>query len=77
MEDQNESINFDEIEELISNEEKIHTESSSIIKQVQKTNLSLGKSFVNDEIEKNQIKSVLTVKTSNIPGPVGLLPILV
>jgi hypothetical protein len=77
MEDQNESINLDEIEELISNEEKIHTESSSIIKQVQETSLSLGKSFVNDQVEKNQIKSVLTVKTSNIPGPVGLLPILV
>lgn len=80
-EDQNQSINYDEIEEFISNEEKLNTQSegsSSAIIQVQNINLSMEKSSVNNEETKSQTKkSVLTVKTSNIPGPVGLLPILV
>ncbi len=80
-EDQNQSINYDEIEEFISNEEKMNTQSegsSSAIAQVQNINLSMEKSSVNNEETKSQTKkSVLTVKTSNIPGPVGLLPILV
>lgn len=80
-EDQNQSINYDEIEEFISNEEKMNTQSegsSSAIIQVQNINLSMEKSSVNNEETKSQTKkSVLTVKTSNIPGPVGLLPILV
>jgi hypothetical protein len=80
-EDQNRSINYDEIEEFISNEEKMNTQSegsSSAIIQVQNINLSMEKSSVNNEETKSQTKkSVLTVKTSNIPGPVGLLPILV
>jgi len=80
-EDQNQSINYDEIEEFISNEEKLNTQSegsSSAIIQVQNINLSMEKSSVNNEENKIQTKkSVLTVKTSNIPGPVGLLPILV
>ena len=78
-EDPNESIDFDEIEELVSNEEKISRESqnlgsSSAITQVQKTNLSLEKSL---EVNSQMNKTVLTVKTSNVPGPVGLLPKLV
>ncbi len=85
--DPNESIDFDEIEEMVSNEEKINRESqisseniglSSAITQVQRTNLSLEKSLANTQEGSNQTKKlVLTVKTSNVPGPVGLLPILV
>jgi predicted RNase H-like nuclease (RuvC/YqgF family) len=99
------SINYDEIEELISNEDENHqidTESqitiissrpsderlvtqqsylSSSITQVQNISLSLEKSLANIEensAEENNKKSkILTVKTSSVPGPVGLLPILV
>ena len=103
------SINYDEIEELISNQkensDQINTESritinslktsnerpvsqqhrsSACITQVQNISLSLEKSLANVEEnsgnETNSNKSNIslsTVKTSNIPGPVGLLPILV
>jgi len=100
--DLNQSLNYDEIEELISNENEtreINTESritinsneilvsqqsrSSCITQVQKMSLSLEKSLANieensenDSSNKSKL-SILNVKTSNIPGPVGLLPILV
>jgi len=79
-------INYDEIEELISNEKEINTDrevttkSSSCITQVQ--NISLSREKFSANIEENQSNNktkttVLSVKTSNIPGPVGLLPILV
>ncbi len=85
----NQSINYDEIEELISNEDEINTESeiiiekklpSSCVTQVQMMSLSMNTSSANNE--KNQCNNktkqcILNVKTSNIPGPVGLLPILV
>ena len=91
------SINYDEIEQFISNEDEIDTESritintnerlvsqqsrSSCITQVQNISLSLEKSFTNvEENDSSSNKSrisILSVKTSNIPGPVGLLPILV
>lgn len=99
IEDHNQSINYDEIEEFVSNEEKIHTasqitrklmdenlrstSSSSCVTQVQTISLSLEKSSTNTEENSsnqsntNEKRSVLNVKTSNIPGPVGLLPILV
>jgi len=79
-------INYDEIEELISNEKEINTDrevttkSSSCITQVQNISLSREKFSANiEEIQSNNKTktTVLNVKTSNIPGPVGLLPILV
>ncbi|CAF4131514.1 unnamed protein product [Rotaria socialis] len=102
------SINYDEIEELISNQDEnsdeINTESkitinsirtsnerpvsqhhrsSACITQVQNISLSLEKSLVNVEensgnetISNKSNISLSNVKTSNIPGPVGLLPIL-
>ncbi|CAF0873443.1 unnamed protein product [Rotaria sordida] len=105
------SLNSDEIEQFISDEDDTHeinTESritinslrssderlvsqqqqqqqqrsSSCITQVQNTSLSLEKSSTNiEENSKNENNnkskiSILSVKTSNIPGPVGLLPIL-
>ncbi|CAF3451018.1 unnamed protein product [Rotaria sp. Silwood1] len=105
--DLDQSINYDEIEQCISNEDETHeinTESritinslkssderlvsqqqqrsSSCITKVQNLNLSLEKSSANieensenDNNNKSKI-SILSVKTSNIPGPVGLLPIL-
>lgn len=55
----------------------------SCVSQAQKTSLSLEKSMtsVSDSMEtdsgsKSRV-SLSTVKTSSIPGPVGLLPILV
>ncbi|CAF2523589.1 unnamed protein product [Rotaria sp. Silwood2] len=106
--DLDQSINYDEIEQLISNEDETHeinTESritinslkpsderlvsqqqqqrsSSCITQVQHMSLSLEKSSTNldensENKNNNQSKiSILSVKTSNIPGPVGLLPVL-
>ncbi len=95
----NQSINYDEIEELMSNDNEINTESSitvtslkssdeklisqqcrssSCITQAQSTCLSMGKSSENKEENSNKSKMlILTTKTSNIPGPVGLLPALV
>jgi len=92
--DHDQSINCDEIEELIAKEDEINTESQitikpldtslSCVRQVQDISLSLGKSSVTniEENLENQSnnktkKSILSSKTSNIPGPVGLLPILV
>lgn len=97
IEDHNESINYDEIEEFVSNEEKINHESqmprklvddqlrssSSCVSQVQQLSLSREKSTAttaensSDQSHTKENKSVLSVKTSNIPGPVGLLPRLV
>lgn len=63
--------------------ESQQTRSSSAITQVQSISLSLEKSIANiEENSQNQSSnkskaSILTTKTSNIPGPVGLLPILV
>jgi hypothetical protein len=80
------SINYDELDQITSNDKKIDTESeitvksSSRITQVPNMSLSMGKSSINSEQSQsnNKIKeSILTIKTSNIPGPVGLLPILV
>jgi hypothetical protein len=100
----NQSLNYDEIEDLIANDNDINTESriiidsskpsneklisqqcrsSSCITQAQSVSLSLGKSSGN--IEENSANesnnkskmSMLSTKTSNIPGPVGLLPMLV
>ena len=105
----NQSINYDEIEELLSNDNEIeelmsngyeiNTESSitvtslkssdeklisqqcrssSCITQAQSTSLSMGKSSENKEENSSKSKMLtLTTKTSNIPGPVGLLPALV
>lgn len=92
---------IDEIEELMSCQNDIDTESTitidsskspdeqiqskenhslSAIRQAQNTSLSLEsvkeKSKKDDDINKSNI-SLLSVKTSNVPGPVGLLPILV
>jgi len=86
--DHNQSINYDELEGLISDGEEIDTESikpsdvssTSCVTQVQDVSLSLEKSSVTIEESQSNNKTkkpVLSVKTSNIPGPVGLLPILV
>jgi hypothetical protein len=100
-----ENINYDEIEELISDQDKtdeINTESSiiidsresldkrlvsqkqhcssSCITQVQNISLSSvdkEKNSENDSCSNKSKISILNIKTSNIPGPVGLLPILV
>ena len=96
IEDHNQSINYDEIEEFVSNEEKTNHESqmprklvddqlrsSSCVSQVQQLSLSREKSAAttaeksSDQSHTKENKSVLSVKTSNIPGPVGLLPRLV
>ncbi|UJR30485.1 hypothetical protein I4U23_018018 [Adineta vaga] len=98
--DEDQSINCDEIEELFSNEnptEHIDTQSriiiqsnerfvsqqqsrSSCVSQVQNISLSLEKSSTHIEENSDNNKklkvSILSVKTSNIPGPVGLLPVL-
>lgn len=87
--DHDQSLNDDEIDELIS-DNIINTQSkitikpssllSSSISQVQSMSLSMNKSVSNSEenVNENKInKPILSVKTSNIPGPVGLLPILV
>ncbi|CAF1019855.1 unnamed protein product [Adineta steineri] len=95
--DDDESINYDEIEEYLSNDNEIDTQSKitinsnerlittqkSCITQVQNVSLSLEKSSMNNEEysendnnNNKSITSILNVKTSNIPGPVGLLPIL-
>lgn len=75
-------INNDELDELLSDNDmntqsRINIKSSSCISQIQSISLSMSnKSQLNKE--ENQMKqSILTIKTSNIPGPVGLLPILV
>ncbi|CAF4311860.1 unnamed protein product, partial [Adineta steineri] len=91
------SINYEEIEEYLSNDNEIDTQSKitinsnerlittqkSCITQVQNVSLSLEKSSMNNEEysendnnNNKSITSILNVKTSNIPGPVGLLPIL-
>ncbi|CAF1118516.1 unnamed protein product [Adineta steineri] len=95
--DGDQSINYDEIEEYLSNDNDIDTQSKitinsnerlittqkSCITQVQNVSLSLEKSSMNNEEysendnnNNKSITSILNVKTSNIPGPVGLLPIL-
>ncbi|CAF1040841.1 unnamed protein product [Adineta steineri] len=95
--DDDQSINYDEIEEYLSNDNEIDTQSKitinsnekliatqkSCITQVQNVSLSLEKSSMNNEEysendnnNNKSITSILNVKTSNIPGPVGLLPIL-
>ncbi|CAF0835046.1 unnamed protein product [Adineta ricciae] len=98
--DGNQSIDCDEIEELLANEnpvEQINTKSqititskeacasqhsrAACVTQVQNMSLSLSKSSTQreDNSDDNVNKSKLalsTVKTSSIPGPVGLLPVL-
>ncbi|CAF0893613.1 unnamed protein product [Adineta ricciae] len=98
--DGNQSIDCDEIEELLANEnpiEQINTKSqitiisketcvsqpprAACVTQVQNMSLSLSKSSTQreDNSDDNGNKSKLalsTVKTSSIPGPVGLLPVL-
>ena len=80
VENQNQSVNYDDIEGLVSNDQ-LRPTPLSCISQVQKKCLSMQKSTANgnssDVSTSKENQFVLTVKTSNIPGPVGLLPRLV
>lgn len=87
LDEHNESFNIDEIEDLISNEDEFIPKPSQIssnIAQAQSLSLSLQNSSINAQEKQKQLNqsinqketNVLTVKTTNIPGPVGLLPIL-
>ena len=83
--DLDQSIDIDEIEELKSNDNHSNTENqiiiqpsnkrariSSALTQAQKTNLSM-----NTEDNNKSKMSVLSTKTSNVPGTIRLLPVLV
>lgn len=89
LDERNESFNIDELEDLISNEDEFMPKPSQIsssITQAQSLSLSLQKASTNTQNKQQQSlnqsinqkeNNVLTIKTSNVPGPVGLLPILV
>jgi hypothetical protein len=95
IDDINRSMNIDDIEQLMSNDDdnershscSIDSESRILVQtsmkrtiDIQHVSLSMETTLPKDHDEQQPQRSnssILQMKTSNVPGPVGRLPILV